>query len=131
MGRFERERFPLAALALNCDTAVLTALGNDYGYDEAFAKQVRGLGRVGDLLLVLSSSGDSPNVIAAIEAAHERDMHIVALTGDGGGAVGELLRNSDVHICVQNDRTARILEVQRLVLHCICDGIDWNLLGDE
>ncbi len=131
IGRYERERLPLAAIALTTDTSILTAVGNDYDYNEIFSKQVQGLGRAGDVLLAISTSGNSKNVIAAIEAAHERDMRIVAMTGKGGGRIDELLREDDVHICVPHDRTARIQEVHLLALHCLCDGIDWNLLGDE
>ena len=131
IGRFERERLPLAAIALSVDTSTLTAVANDYSFDQVFAKQVTGLGRAGDVLFAISTSGNSKNVIAAIEAAYARDMRVVALTGKGGGAIGELLRDDDVHICVPHDRTARIQEVHLLVLHCLCDGIDWHLLGDE
>lgn len=131
IGRFERERLPLAAIALSTDTSLMTAVANDYSFDQVFAKQIAGLGRAGDVLFAISTSGNSRNVVAAIEAAYARDMRIVALTGKGGGAIGELLRDDDVHICVPHDRTARIQEVHLLVLHCLCDGIDWNLLGDE
>ncbi len=131
IGRFERERLPLAAIALSTDTSIMTAVANDYSFDQVFAKQVTGLGRAGDVLFAISTSGNSKNVIAAIEAAFARDMHVVALTGKGGGAIGELLRDGDVHICVPHDRTARIQEVHLLVLHCLCDGIDWHLLGDD
>jgi D-sedoheptulose 7-phosphate isomerase len=131
IGRFERERLPLAAIALTTDSSILTAVGNDYSYREIFSKQVQGLGRPGDILLAISTSGNSANVIAAIEAAHEREMRVIALTGKGGGAIGELLREDDVHLCVPHDRTARIQEVHLLTLHCLCDGIDWNLLGDQ
>lgn len=131
IGRYERERLPLAAIALSTDTSLLTAVANDYSFDEVFAKQVAGLGRAGDVLFAISTSGNSKNVVAAIEAAFRRDMSVVALTGKGGGAIGELLRDGDVHICVPHDRTARIQEVHLLVLHCLCDGIDWHLLGDE
>jgi D-sedoheptulose 7-phosphate isomerase len=131
IGRFERERLPLPAIALTTDTSILTAVGNDYSYDVIFSKQVQGLGRQGDVLLAISTSGNSANVIAAIEAAHERDMGVVAMTGKGGGKIAELLRQSDVHICVPHDRTTRIQEVHLLTLHCLCDGIDWNLLGEE
>ncbi len=95
-----------------------------------FAKQVRALGQSGDVLLALSTSGNSPNVLAAIEAAHERDMTVVALTGKGGGRMTQALNETDVHICVPHDRTARIQEVHLLVLHCLCDGVDRQLLGD-
>ena len=131
IGRFERERLPLAAIALSTDTSIMTAVANDYSFDLVFAKQVTGLGRAGDVLFAISTSGNSKNVVAAIEAAQAREMRIVALTGKGGGAIGELLADGDVHICVPQDRTARIQEVHLVVLHCLCDGIDWNLLGDD
>lgn len=131
VGRFERERLPLAAIALTTDTSVLSAIGNDYDFDAVFAKQVQGLGRAGDVLLAISTSGNSSNVLAAVTAAHEREMQVVALTGKGGGRMNELLRSEDVHLCVPHDRTARIQEVHLLTLHCLCDGIDWLLLGDE
>ena len=131
IGRFERERLPLAALALSTDTSLMTAVANDYAFEQIFAKQVTGLGRSGDVLFAISTSGHSKNVVAAVEAAFARDMRVVALTGKGGGAIGELLRDDDVHICVPHDRTARIQEVHLLVLHCLCDGIDWHLLGDD
>lgn len=131
IGRFERERLPLAAVALSTDTSLLTAVANDYHFDQVFAKQVAGLGRAGDVLFAISTSGNSKNVVAAIDAAFARDLRVVALTGKGGGTIGEMLRDDDVHICVPHDRTARIQEVHLLVLHCLCDGIDWHLLGDE
>ncbi len=131
IGRFERERLPLAAVALSTDTSLMTAVANDYSFEQIFAKQVAGLGRSGDVLFAISTSGNSKNVVAAIDAAFARDMRVVALTGKGGGAIGELLRDDDVHICVPHDRTARIQEVHLLVLHCLCDGIDWHLLGDD
>jgi D-sedoheptulose 7-phosphate isomerase len=131
IGRFERERLPLAAIALSTDTSILTAIGNDYSFESIFAKQVQGLGRSGDVLLALSTSGNSVNVLAAVEAAHEREMRVIALTGKGGGRMNELLGDADVHICVPHDRTARVQEVHLLALHCLCDGIDWMLLGEE
>ena len=131
MGRFERERPELPAISLATDTSLLTAVGNDYSFEQVFAKQVRALGAKGDVLLAISTSGNSGNVIAAVEAAHERDMRIVALTGRGGGRVGELLRENDVHICVPHERTARIQEVHLLAIHCICDAIDNTLLGED
>jgi D-sedoheptulose 7-phosphate isomerase len=131
IGRFERERPELPAIALTTDTSILTAIANDYTFDQVFARQVRGLGRRGDLLFAISTSGNSPNVVAAIEASREREMHVVALTGKGGGRIGELMRDTDVHICVPHDRTSRIQEVHLLTIHCLCDAIDRTLLGDE
>ena len=131
IGRYERERPELAALALTTDSSILTAIANDYDFNVIFSKQVRALGGVGDVLLALSTSGNSSNVLAAIEAAHEREMTVVALTGKGGGKITHALRETDVHICVPHDRTARIQEVHLLVLHCICDGVDTQLLGDQ
>jgi D-sedoheptulose 7-phosphate isomerase len=131
VGRFERERLPLPALALTTDTSILTAVGNDYSYQEIFSKQVQAFGQSGDVLLAMSTSGNSANVLAAIEVALERDMRIVALTGKGGGAIGKLLTEADVHICVPHDRTARIQEVHLLTIHCLCDGIDVALFGGD
>jgi D-sedoheptulose 7-phosphate isomerase len=131
VGRYERERPELAAIALTTDSSILTAIANDYDFNAIFAKQVRALGGAGDVLLAISTSGNSPNVLSAIEAAHERDMVVVALTGKGGGAIAQVLRETDVHISVPHDRTARIQEVHLLVLHCICDGVDAQLLGDQ
>ncbi|MFC5497213.1 phosphoheptose isomerase [Caenimonas terrae] len=131
IGRFERERPELGAIALTTDSSILTAIGNDYDFTRIFAKQVRGLGQAGDVLLALSTSGNSANILAAIEAAHEREMSVVALTGRGGGKIANVLRETDVHICVPHDRTARIQEVHLLVLHCICDGVDTQLLGEQ
>ena len=130
VGRFERERPELGAIALSTDSSILTAIANDYNYDQIFAKQVRALGQSGDVLLAITTSGSSPNVLAAIEAAHERDMTVVALTGKGGGKMNLALRETDVHVCVPHDRTARIQEVHLLTIHCICDGVDTQLLGD-
>jgi D-sedoheptulose 7-phosphate isomerase len=130
IGRFERERPELPAIALSTDTSILTAIANDYSFDLVFVKQVRALGRRGDVLLAISTSGNSANVIAAVEAAHQRDMRVVALTGKGGGRIGELMAEGDVHISVPHDRTARIQEVHLLVIHCLCDAIDRTLLGD-
>jgi D-sedoheptulose 7-phosphate isomerase len=131
VGRYERERPELAAIALTTDSSILTAIANDYDYNVIFSKQVRALGGAGDVLLAISTSGNSANVLAAIEAAHERDMIVVALTGKGGGKMGQVLRETDVHICVPHERTARIQEVHLLALHCICDGVDAQLLGDQ
>jgi D-sedoheptulose 7-phosphate isomerase len=131
VGRYERERPELAAIALTTDSSILTAIASDYDFSAIFAKQVRALGGAGDVLLAISTSGNSANVLAAIESAHERDMVVVALTGKGGGKIGQLLRETDVHISVPHERTARIQEVHLLALHCICDGVDTQLLGDQ
>ncbi len=129
VGRFERERPELAALSLSTDTSVITALANDYGFDLVFSRQVRALGQIGDVLLAISTSGNSANVLAAIDAAHERDMVVIGLSGRGGGKMAQALYGGDVHICVPHDRTARIQEVHLLVLHCLCDTLDRQLLG--
>lgn len=131
VGRFEKERLPLPAMALTTDSSIMTAVGNDYSFRDVFTKQVQAFGQPGDLLLAISTSGNSSNVIAAIEAAHDREMSVVALTGKGGGAIGQMLTENDVHICVPHDRTARIQEVHLLVIHCICDGIDAALFGED
>ena len=131
INRFEIERPALAALALTTDSSVLTSIANDYDYNQIFSRQVRGLGMTGDMLLAISTSGNSINVVEAIHAAHERGMHVIALTGREGGTMGEILEADDIHICVNADRTARIQEVHLLVLHCLCDAIDHLLLGGE
>ena len=131
LNRFERERPPLAAMALTTDTSTLTSIANDYDYEQVFSKQVLALGHPGDVLLAISTSGNSPNVLAAVRAAQERDLRVVALTGRDGGSIGRALRPDDVHLCVPHNRTARIQEVHLLVLHCLCDGIDCLLLGSE
>jgi D-sedoheptulose 7-phosphate isomerase len=131
VGRFEAERQELAAIALTTDSSILTAVANDYAFDVVFAKQVRALGRAGDVLLAISTSGNSVNVIKAIEAAHDNDMSVVALTGKGGGRIGQMLREGDIHLCVPAERTARIQETHLLAIHCLCDGIDCLLLGVE
>ncbi|WP_326541330.1 phosphoheptose isomerase [Pseudorhodoferax sp.] len=131
VGRFERERPELGAVALTTDSSILTAIANDYGYEQVFARQVRALGLAGDVLLAISTSGNSPSVLAAVEAAHAREMTVVALTGRNGGKMASALRETDVHICVPHERTARIQEVHLLTLHCLCDGVDSQLLGDQ
>jgi D-sedoheptulose 7-phosphate isomerase len=130
LNRFEKERPPLAAIALTTDTSTLTSIANDYAYDQVFAKQVAGLGRAGDVLLAISTSGNSPNVSAAIKVAHAKGIRVVALTGKGGGTIGKQLKSDDIHLCVPADRTARIQEVHLLTLHCLCDGIDALILGE-
>lgn len=131
VGRFERERPELAALALTTDTSILTAIANDYRFDDVFARQVRGLGQADDVLVAISTSGNSANVVAAIDAAHDRGLKVVALTGKGGGRIATILSEDDVHLCVPHERTARIQEVHLLILHCLCDGIDAALLGEQ
>lgn len=131
VGRFERERPELGAIALTTDTSIITAIANDYHFNDIFSRQVRALGTSGDVLLAISTSGNSANVLAAIEAAHERDMVVVGLSGRGGGKMDQLLRDTDVHICVPHERTARIQEVHILALHCICDAVDAQLMGEQ
>ncbi|HET6656015.1 MAG TPA: phosphoheptose isomerase [Gammaproteobacteria bacterium] len=129
LNRFEMERPPLAAVALTTDSSTLTSIANDYSYDEVFAKQVMGLGRRGDVLFAISTSGNSGNVLRAIETAHERNVAVVALTGCDGGQIGAALSNDDVEIRVPAESTARIQEVHLLVLHCLCDLIDFQLFS--
>ncbi len=131
INRFEIERPALAAIALTTDSSVLTSIANDYDFSQIFSKQVRGLGMADDVLIAISTSGNSINVVEAIHAAHERDMRVVALTGREGGTMGELLEAGDFHLCVHAESTARIQEVHLLVLHCLCDAIDHLLLGGE
>lgn len=129
LNRFEMERPPLAAIALTTDSSTLTSIANDYHYDDVFAKQVRALGQRDDLLLAISTSGNSRNVIAAIHAAHERQMGVIALTGKNGGTMGQILGQDDIHVCIPHANTARIQEVHILCLHCMCDAIDCLLAG--
>ena len=131
VGRFERERLPLAGIALNTDTSILTAVGNDYGYAQIFSRQISALGHAGDVLVAISTSGNSENVQQAIQTAHEREMRVIALSGKGGGAMTDLLSTDDIHLCVPHDRTMRVQEVHILLLHMLCDGIDTLLLGDS
>ncbi len=131
VGRFEQERPGLAALSLSTDTSALTAIGNDYNFDLVFSKQVSALGQSGDVLLAISTSGNSANVIEAIHAAHERQMTVIALTGRDGGKIQHLLQGDDVNLCVPAQRTARIQEVHILLIHALCDCIDYMLLGAE
>lgn len=131
LNRFEMERPGLAAISLTTDTSTLTSIANDFDFDQIFSKQVRALGHADDLLLAISTSGNSRNVLAAIHVAHECQMGVIALTGKAGGKIGEILAPSDVHICVPATSTARIQEVHLLTLHCLCDAIDCLLLGVE
>ncbi|HWP94829.1 MAG TPA: phosphoheptose isomerase [Gammaproteobacteria bacterium] len=129
LNRFERERPGLPAVALTTDSSTLTSIANDYDYKDVFAKQVRALGQAGDVLLAISTSGNSPNVIRAIEAAHDRGLVVVALTGRDGGDMARRLTGDDVEIRVPANSTARIQEVHLLVIHCLCDLIDEQLFG--
>ena len=131
LNRFEMERPGLAAMALTTDTSTLTSIANDYDFNQVFSKQVRALGHKNDLLLAISTSGNSKNVLAAVVAAHENGMDVVALTGRNGGGMTEVLQATDIHICVPAQSTARIQEVHLLSLHCLCDAIDCLLLGVE
>jgi D-sedoheptulose 7-phosphate isomerase len=131
VNRFERERAPLAGLALTTDTSALTSIANDYAYEQVFAKQLRALGRNGDVLLAISTSGNSASVVAAMRTARELGLQIVALTGNGGGRMAAELAAGDVHVCVPHKRTIRIQEVHLLALHCLCDVIDSVLFGDK
>ena len=131
LNRFERERPGLPAMALTTDTSTLTSIANDYHYDEVFAKQVRALGQSGDVLLAISTSGNSSNVVQAMKAAHDRGMHVVALTGKEGGEMALNLAEGDVEIRVPSSSTARVQEVHLLVIHCLCDAIDRMLFGEE
>ena len=130
LNRFEKERPPLAAIALTTDTSTLTSIANDYRYEDVFAKQVRALGKPGDVLLAISTSGNSPNVIEAIRAAQAHGITVAALTGKQGGAIAALLGPHDIHLCVPAERTARIQEVHLLAIHCLCDAIDALILGE-
>ena len=131
LNRFERERHPLAALALTTDTSTLTSIGNDYDFAQIFSKQIKGLGQEGDVLLAISTSGNSANIIDAVNVAQEKKMRVIGLTGGSGGALSATLRPEDTLISVPSKKTARIQEVHLLCLHCFCDGIDAVLLGDK
>ena len=131
LNRLEMERGELAAMALTTDTSTLTSIANDYAYDQIFAKQVRALGRAEDVLLAITTSGNSPNVLLAIEAAHAKGMRVIALTGRDGGKTNAALGEGDVHICVPSPRTLRIQEVHILVIHCFCDIVDTILFGEK
>ena len=130
VGRFEREREELAAIALTTDSSILTAVGNDYSFDEIFSKQVRALGKRGDILFAISTSGNSKNVVAAIDAAHLKGMNVVAMTGRNGGKIAGLMQTGDVLLNVDSQVTTRIQEVHLLMLHCLCDAIDNLMFGE-
>ena len=131
VGGFERERPELAAIALATDSATLTAIANGHAFSSVFSRQARALGGSGDVLLAISSDGNCANLLDAIQAAHEREMVVIGLSGRGGGRMAQLLGDTDVHVCVPHDRAARILEVQILALHCMCDAVDTQLLGEQ
>ncbi|EGG98484.1 Phosphoheptose isomerase [gamma proteobacterium IMCC2047] len=131
LNRFERERPPLPAIALTTDSSTLTSIANDYSYNEVFSKQVMALGNEGDILLAISTSGNSDNVIHAIEAAHERGMIVVSMTGREGGEMVRHQQPEDIEIRVPSKSTARIQEVHLLTIHCLCDAIDQQLFGSE
>jgi len=131
LNRFERERPGLAAIALTTDSSTITSIANDYAFEQVFSKQVRALGQPRDLLLAISTSGNSKNVLEAVHAAHDRELSVIALTGNGGGQIAEALLDSDIHICVPSGITARIQEVHLITLHCLCDAVDYMLLGAE
>lgn len=127
VGGFERDRPGLAALCLGADALMATRWSDG----QAIAKQVLALGQTGDVLVLISINGSETALVEAVQAAHEREMSVLALTGHQGGALGRQLRETDVHVCVPHERAARICEVQHLVLHCLCDGIDTQLLGEQ
>jgi D-sedoheptulose 7-phosphate isomerase len=131
IGRFERDRPSLPALALSGDTALLGSVGDDADLTQVFAKQLQALGSPGDVLIALAPHGSVASVLAAVDAAHTKEMTVVALTGNGGGLLGAQLIETDVHICVPHDRAVRVHEVHSLVLHCICDAVDLQLLGEQ
>ncbi len=131
VNRFELDRPGLPAIALTTDTSTLTSIANDFAYEQVFARQVSTLGQPGDVLLAISTSGSSPNIVAAAEAARGRDMSVIALTGRDGGKLAEQLSDRDVLICVPADSTARIQEIHLLTIHCLCDAVDSALLGVE
>ena len=129
LNRFEIERPGLPAVALTTDSSTLTAIANDYEYDQIFSKQILALGTNRDVLLAISTSGNSSNIIKAVQAAHERNMQVLSLTGNKGGKLAKLLKGDDIEIRVPSDRTARIQEIHLLVIHCLCDIIDAILFG--
>ena len=131
INRFEQERPGLAAISLTTDTSTLTSISNDSHYDQVFARQVKALGQPGDVLLAISTSGNSPNVLHAVVAAHARSMQVIALTGRSGGGLTEQIQEDDVFLCVPAESTARIQEVHLLTIHCLCDAVDSVLLGAE
>ncbi len=131
MGRFERERRGLPAIALTVDSSALTALANDYDSDHVFSKQVEALGNAGDVLLAISTSGNSRNVVEAMRSAQAKGLVVIALTGRDGGAMGKMLRPADFHLNVAHPRTMRVQEIHLLVIHCLCEVVDNVLFGER
>ena len=131
VGRFERERPGMPAIALTVDTSAITAIANDYSWDVVFSKQIESLGRAGDFLLGISTSGNSKNVVEAIRAAHGRGMRVIALTGRDGGAMAKMLKPDDFHLNVAHARTMRIQEVHLLAIHCLCEVVDNVIFGEK
>jgi len=129
LNRFELERPGLAGIALTTDSSTLTSIANDYAYEQIFSKQVLALGNDGDCLLAISTSGNSANVTHAVQAAHQKNMRVVAMTGCDGGKIRQIVAADDVEICVPSNRTARIQEVHLVIIHCLCDSIDQALFG--
>ena len=129
--RFEQERPGLAAIALTTDSSTLTSIANDTAYDQVFARQVKVLGQPGDILLAISTSGNSPSVLQAVDAAHARSVHVIALSGHSGGKLAERLVDDDVLLCAHAESSARIQEIHLLTIHCLCDAVDSVLLGVE
>ena len=131
LNRFEAERPSLPAIALTADCSTLTSIANDYDFRQIFSKQIKALGQTNDVLLAISTSGNSPNIIQAVQAAHDRNMHVIALTGRNGGELAKLLRSEDIEIRVPSESTARIQETHILIIHCMCDFIDYQLFRNN
>ena len=131
VGRFERERPGMPAIALTVDTSAITAIANDYDFDRVFSKQVEALGQAGDVLLAISTSGNSKNVMEAVKAAQAKAMVVIALTGRDGGAMGRMLRHGDFHLNVAHARTMRVQEIHLLVVHCLCEVVDNLIYGEK
>ena len=131
VGRFERERPGMPAIALTVDSSALTAIANDYDWDRVFAKQVQALGQPGDVLLAISTSGNSKNIVEAVRAAQARGLVVIALTGRDGGAMGRMLRANDFHLNIAHPRTMRVQEMHLLAIHCLCEVVDNVLFGEK
>jgi phosphoheptose isomerase len=129
LNRFENERPSLPAIALTTDTSTITSIANDYSYSDIFSKQIKALGQRGDILLAITTSGNSVNILKAIEAAHDRQMQVIALTGREGGEIPGLLHEGDIEIRVPANSTSRVQETHLLIIHCLCDLIDYRLFG--